>query len=286
MNKRLQRNATIRKAHLSFVKMEGLGNDYVYLDGFTQTVRNPSRLARVMSDRAFGVGSDGLVWILPSRRADARMRMFNADGSEAEMCGNAIRCVARYLYERRGIRSNPLTIETKAGIKTNRLTVRSGRVAAVSVDMGSPIMNPERIPVVAASHRLTLRGREWVCVSMGNPHAVTFVESVEAAPVQSEGPRMERDPVFPKRCNIEFAEVVDRGRIRLRVWERGAGETMACGTGACATLVAAVLNGLSDRRAAIDLPGGTLQIEWREADGHVWMTGAAEFVFEGVWLRD
>jgi len=274
-----------RQTGLAFVKMTGLGNDYVYLDGFGQPISNPARLAVRMSDRHFGVGSDGLVLILPSRHADARMRMFNADGSEAEMCGNAIRCVARYLFERRGVRSNPLNVETKAGIKTIHLVIRNGRMTAATVDMGVPILDPDRIPVAAASNRISLRGREWTCVSMGNPHAVTFVDSIETAPVQTEGPLLERDPIFPKRCNIEFAQVINRRRIRLRVWERGAGETMACGTGACATLVAAVLNGLTDRQATIELPGGNLRIEWRKEDGHVVMTGGAEFVFEGTWLK-
>jgi len=269
-----------------FTKMTALGNDYVYLDGFERPIRNPAHWARWMSDRHFGVGSDGLVLILPSRRAEARMRMFNADGSEAEMCGNAIRCVARYLFERRGIRANPMTIETRSGIKTIRLTVRNGRVTKVTVDMGRPILDPALIPVAAATHRVSLRGREWTCVSMGNPHAVTFVESVETAPVRAEGPILEYDPLFPRRCNIEFAQICDRHHIRLRVWERGAGETLACGTGACATLVAAVLNGLADRRATLALPGGELRIEWREEDDHVWMTGGAEFVFDGVWRRE
>jgi len=270
---------------LPFTKMTGLGNDYVYVDGFRHRVANPGRLAVAMADRHFGVGSDGLVLILPSRRADCRMRMFNADGSEAEMCGNAIRCVAKFLYERRRLRQTAITVETACGIKPIRLAVRGGRMTAATVDMGAPELEPARIPVAAPSNRVRLGGRRWICVSMGNPHAVTFVTDVKTAPVQEKGPVFERAALFPRRCNIEFAEIVDRRRIRMRVWERGAGETLACGTGACATAVAAVLNGLADRTVELELLGGRLQIEWRESDGRVRMTGGAEFVFDGVWLK-
>ena len=270
---------------MQFTKMTGIGNDYVYVNGFRRRIPQPSRLAAAMADRHFGVGSDGLVLILPSRKADCRMRMFNADGSEAEMCGNAIRCVAKYVYERKLVRKTALTVETASGIKPIRLTVRGGRMTAATVDMGAPILEPARIPVAAASNRIRLGGFAWTCVSMGNPHAVTFVARAAEAPVLTKGPVFERAPVFPRRCNIEFAEVVNRGRIAMRVWERGAGETLACGTGACATAVAGVLNGLTDRTVEVALLGGRLRIEWREADGHVLMTGGAEFVFDGVWLK-
>ncbi len=270
---------------LQFTKMTGIGNDYVYLDGFRQRIADPARLAVAMADRHFGVGSDGLVLILPSRKADCRMRMFNADGSEAEMCGNAIRCVAKYVYDRKLVRKTALAVETACGIKPIRLTVRGGRMTAATVDMGAPILDPDRIPVAAKTNKIRLGGLAWTCVSMGNPHAVTFVKSAADAPVLTKGPGFERASVFPRRCNIEFAEVVNRGCIKMRVWERGAGETLACGTGACATAVAGVLNGLTDRTVDLELLGGRLRIEWREADGHVRMTGGAEFVFDGVWLK-
>lgn len=270
---------------LQFTKMTGIGNDYVYINGFRRRVTAPSRLAVAMSERHFGVGSDGLVLILPSRKADCRMRMYNADGSEAEMCGNAIRCVAKYAYERKLVRKTDLTVETACGIKRIRLAVRGGRMTSATVDMGAPILEPARIPVAARSNRIRLGGFDWTCVSMGNPHAVTFVKSVADAPVLTKGPVFEHASLFPRRCNIEFAEVVGRKTIRMRVWERGAGETLACGTGACATAVAGVLNGLTDREVDVELTGGRLHIVWREADGRVLMTGGAEFVFDGVWLK-
>jgi diaminopimelate epimerase len=270
---------------LQFTKMTGIGNDYVYIDGFRHRIAEPSRLAVAMADRHFGVGSDGLVLILPSRKADCRMRMFNSDGSEAEMCGNAIRCVAKYVYDRKLVRKTALTVETACGIKPIRLAVRGGRMISATVDMGTPILEPARIPVAARTNRIKLGGYAWTCVSMGNPHAVTFVKSVSEAPVLTKGPGFEIAPVFPRRCNIEFAEVVDRRLIRMRVWERGAGETLACGTGACATAVAGVLNGLTDREVDVELTGGRLHIAWRESDGRVLMTGGAEFVFDGMWLK-
>jgi diaminopimelate epimerase len=270
---------------LRFTKMTGIGNDYVYIDGFSQTISQPSKLAIAMSNRNFGVGSDGLVLILPSRKADCRMRMFNSDGSEAEMCGNAIRCVAKYVHDRGLVKKTRLTVETACGLKPITLSVKAGRMVSATVEMGAPILEPEKIPVAARSNRLKLGGLEWTCVSMGNPHAVTFVRSVADAPVLDKGPVFEHASVFPRRCNIEFAEIVSRTRIRMRVWERGAGETLACGTGACATAVAAVLNGLTGREVDVDLLGGTLRIAWSEADNGVRMTGGAEFVFDGVWLK-
>ncbi|MFO7534900.1 MAG: diaminopimelate epimerase [Kiritimatiellia bacterium] len=270
---------------MKFTKMTGIGNDYVYVDGFSQRVSQPSRLAIAMSNRNFGVGSDGLVLILPSRKADCRMRMFNSDGSEAEMCGNAIRCVAKFVHDRGLVRQTALTVETACGIKPITLAVRAGRMVAATVEMGAPILEPVRIPVAAKSNRIKMGGFAWTCVSMGNPHAVTFVKSAADAPVLDKGPVFEHDSVFPRRCNIEFAEVVNRRHIRMRVWERGAGETLACGTGACATAVAGVLNGLTDREVDVELTGGTLHIAWSEKDNGVRMTGGAEFVFDGVWLK-
>ncbi len=270
---------------LKFTKMTGIGNDYVYIDGFSQKINQPSQLAIAMSNRNFGVGSDGLVLILPSRKADCRMRMFNSDGSEAEMCGNAIRCVAKFVHDRGLVRKRNLTVETACGIKPIALTVKNGRMVSATVEMGRPILEPERIPVAAKTNRIRLGGLDFTCVSMGNPHAVAFVKSVADAPVLDKGPVFEHASVFPRRCNIEFAEIVSRKRIRMRVWERGAGETLACGTGACATAVAAVLNGLTDRTVDVELTGGTLRIAWDEKDDGVRMTGGAEFVFDGLWLK-
>jgi diaminopimelate epimerase len=270
---------------LKFTKMHGCGNDYVYIDGHVEKIAAPARLAPLISDRHFGAGSDGLVLILPSRKADARMRMFNADGTEAEMCGNAIRCVARYVYERRHVRRAVMTIETKAGVKTIRLTTKGGRVDAITVDMGAPVLTPADIPVAAASNRIRIGARAFVCVSMGNPHAVTFVPDVTRAPVREQGPALERHALFPRRCNIEFCQVITRDRLRMRVWERGAGETLACGTGACAAVVAAALEGKTGRRVRVGLLGGELAIEWSARDNHVYMTGPAEFVYDGVWLK-
>ena len=276
---------------IRFTKMQGAGNDYVYIVATVQDVSHPERLAVEMSDRHFGVGSDGLVLILPSDKADFRMRMFNADGSEAQMCGNASRCVGKYVYEHGLTTQKTLLLETASGIKVLDLHVSDGKVSRVSVDMGVPVLEPAAIPVNLPGERvvdmpITVAGEEYrmTCVSMGNPHAVLFVPSLDAVDVHGLGPLAEHHALFPERCNIEFAEIVSPTEIRMRVWERGAGETLACGTGACATLVAAVLNGLTQRRAKLRLLGGDLDIAWRE-DGRVCMTGGAETVFDGVWLR-
>jgi len=268
---------------IPFTKMQGLGNDYVYVDNRAGVVKNPGTLAIKVSDRHFGIGSDGLVLIENSDVATARMRMFNADGSESEMCGNAIRCVARFVWERWNVRVNPMTIETKAGIKPIRVSEQGGVFSGAAVDMGEPILEPAQIPVQGDSHRLSIQGSEFVCVSMGNPHAVTFVNSTATAPVLAQGPALETDPVFPRRSNIEFCEVLSADRVKMRVWERGAGETLACGTGACATAVACALTGKTGRSVTVELLGGPLQIDWQESDNHVIMTGPAEFVFDGVW---
>lgn len=276
---------------MRFTKMHGAGNDYVYIDCMKGAPAHPEQLAISMSDRHFGIGSDGLVLILPSQVADFRMRMFNADGSEAQMCGNASRCVGKYVYDNGLTDKTEITLETKAGIKPMRLTVVDGKVSSVRVDMGEPVLEPIRIPVALSGERavavpLELPGAAFTmtCVSMGNPHAVVFVPSLGEVDVHKWGPIAERHPLFPERCNIEFAEVLSPEEITMRVWERGAGETLACGTGACATLVAAVLNGLTGRSARLRLLGGTLDITWSEDDNHVYMSGGAVTVFDGEWL--
>lgn len=281
-------------AMLKFTKMHGLGNDYVYVDCTREVpagfMENLPEIARRVSHRHFGVGSDGLVLILPSRVADFRMRMFNADGSEAEMCGNAIRCVGKYLYDYGLTAKTSLTIETLAGVKELELVVNPDRnqVKLVRVDMGEPVLEPRRIPVAAEGQALVdvpvpLEGETYriTAVSMGNPHAVIFVEDVAAFPVGQVGPRLEHHPLFPNRVNVEFVQVLGDGNLKMRVWERGAGETMACGTGACAALVAAVLNGLAPRAARVQLLGGDLLVEWSTVNNRIYMTGPAVKVFDG-----
>ncbi len=275
---------------MRFTKMHGAGNDYIYVDCFTETVRDPSKTARIVSDRHFGVGSDGLVLILPSEKADFRMRMFNADGTEAEMCGNAIRCVGKYLYDNNmTCGKQEVTIETLAGVKALKLFVRDGLVSEARVDMGEPCLKPALIPVISekeifVDEPVNVDGEIYrlTCVSMGNPHAITYMPDVDSYPLHVKGPAFEHHPLFPKRTNTEIVQVIDRQTLKMRVWERGAGETLACGTGACAVLVASVLNGVSDRKATVKLLGGELLIEWDEETNHVFMTGPAVKVFEGV----
>ena len=273
---------------IKFTKMHGLGNDYVYIDCINQTIDNKSDLARFVSNRNFGVGSDGLILICKSDIADFKMRMFNQDGSEAEMCGNGIRCVGKFVYDKGLTNKTIVNIETLAGIKTLNLNVEKGEVNTVRVDMGEPILKPENIPVISRESPVkTLKviaddkEFKFTCVSMGNPHAITFVDDVRNFNVHKYGKIVEIDKVFPKKTNVEFAEIIDRQNIKMRVWERGAGETLACGTGACATLVACNLNGLTDREANIELLGGVLNIKWDENDNHVYMTGPAVTVFDG-----
>ena len=279
---------------LRFTKMHGIGNDYVYVDCFSQPKPDGAALARAVSPRRTGVGSDGVILILPSLTADCRMEMYNADGSRGEMCGNGIRCVGKYVYEHGLSRNNPLRVETDAGTKTLYLHIENGHVSAVTVDMGEPILDPARIPVATSAsrvirHPLEVQGTSWevTAVSMGNPHCVIFVDSVEQAPVQQVGPLIEHHPFFPARVNVEFIEPRDRRTLRMRVWERGSGETDACGTGACAALVAASLLDIVDRQATVELRGGPLTIDWRLEDNHVYMTGPAEEVFTGelLWPR-
>lgn len=275
---------------MRFTKMQGIGNDYIYVNCFEETVRDPGALAVRMSRPHFGVGSDGLVLIEPSDVADFAMRIFNSDGSESEMCGNAIRCIGKYVYERGLTDKTEISVMTGAGLKLLKLHTRGGKVHAVQVDMGTPELNPRLVPVdlpgeIILGHRLEVGGMVYPihCVSMGNPHCVIFVSDPDDVDLQSVGPMLENHRIFPNRTNVEFVSIRDRHHLRMRVWERGAGETMACGTGSCAALVASVLTGKCDRSAEIKLNGGVLQIDWSAADNHVYMEGPAEFVFDGLW---
>lgn len=276
---------------LRFTKMHGAGNDYVYVEGFTQPVpADPAALSRRIAHRRFGVGGDGLILILPSNVADARMQMFNADGSEAEMCGNGIRCVAKYVYDHGLCRRDVLRIETGAGVLPVALEVADGRVRRVRVDMGPPILEAVRIPTTlpgdpVVDRELSVGGQALrvTCVSMGNPHCIVFVPELSDRWVLGLGPEIERDGHFPARVNVEFVEVVSRQELRQRTWERGSGETWACGTGASAVCVAGVLTGRTDRRVLIHLLGGDLELVWDDSDNHVYMTGPAEEVFTGEW---
>ncbi len=273
---------------LHFTKMHGISNDYIYVNAFTTQVPDPVRVAQKVSDRRTGIGGDGLILICPSTTAHARMEMYNADGSRGEMCGNGIRCVGKYLYEHGLAQTNPLKVDTDAGLKTLFLELQQGKVVRVTVDMGEPILDGPRIPVAAAgqviNQLLEVDGQPYqvTCVSMGNPHCVTFVEAVEPLELEKIGPRFEHHPFFPRRVNTEFIQVVSPAELNMRVWERGSGETWACGTGACAAAVAAVLNHKTGRRVTLHLRGGDLEVEWRAEDNHVYMTGPAEEVFEGT----
>lgn len=276
---------------MRFTKMHGAGNDYVYVNGFDEALPSDlPELARRISDRRFGVGGDGLILILPSTVADARMQMFNADGSEAEMCGNGIRCVAKYVYDHGIARKAELRIETRAGVMPLSVHAAGDRVQSVRVDMGPPILEAARIPttlpgtpVVDAPLEIAGRTFQVTSVSMGNPHCVIFVEQASDELVLGYGPRIEVDPHFPARVNVEFVEVVDQGRVRQRTWERGSGETWACGTGASAVCVAGVLTGRTSRRIVNHLRGGDLELHWDETDNRVYMTGPAVEVFSGDW---
>lgn len=275
---------------IKFTKMHGLGNDYVYIDCYSQEVNlgNISDLAKFMSNRHFGIGSDGIILICKSEIADFKMRMFNFDGSEAEMCGNGIRCVGKFVYDKGLTNKKTVKIETLAGIKILNLNVKNSKVETVRVDMDEPILNPKEIPVnfdkePVKELKIKAIDREFdfTCVSMGNPHSITIVENTKEFDIEKYGPVLETDEHFPKRSNIEFIEIIDENNIKMRVWERGAGETLACGTGACATAVACNINGLTKRKVNIELLGGTLEIDWDEETNHVFMTGPATTVFEG-----
>jgi diaminopimelate epimerase len=276
---------------MRFTKMHGAGNDYVYVDCFNQPPpRDPAGLSKAISDRHFGVGSDGLILIGPSERGDARMRMFNADGSEAEMCGNGVRCVAKYVYDHGLARKPTVKIETGRGVLTLDLEVENDRVEHVRVDMGEPILQGERIPTILPGNppldvSLPRQPLRVTCVSMGNPHAVAFVNLITDELVLGVGPQVEKDGAFPRRTNVEFVQVHNPGEATMRVWERGSGETLACGTGACAVCVAGVLTGRTQRRLLVHLRGGDLNLHWSEADNHVYMTGPAVEVFSGEWVE-
>ena len=274
---------------LRFTKMHGCGNDYIYFNCFTQQVDDPEALSSRLSDRHFGVGGDGVVLICPSETADVRMRMFNADGSEGKMCGNATRCIGKYAYERGLVKKPVMTLETLSGIKTLKLTVENDEVTAVRVDMGKPVLSPADIPVrlpgeraIDVEHVLAGEARRFSCVSMGNPHCVVFVKRVDAIDIGHVGPQFEHAGAFPARVNTEFVRVVNRRTLKMRVWERGNGETAACGTGACAAVVAAVENGHCDKDADITVKvrGGDLVV--RYTDDAVYLTGNASLVYEGV----
>lgn len=273
---------------MKFTKMHGCGNDYVYVNCFEEQVEKPEELAIKVSDRHFGIGSDGLILICPSEIADFRMKMYNADGSEGEMCGNGIRCVAKYVYEHGMTSKEQISVETTAGIKYLELTVEQGKVALVKVDMGEPILSTPQIPVRCdkdqmVNEPLTVKGREHhvTCVSMGNPHAVIFVPDISSLNLQAIGPYFENHEAFPNRINTEFVQVKSRSEINMRVWERGAGETWACGTGTCASVMACILNDYTDHEVLVHLMGGDLTVQYDQESNHVFMIGSATTVFEG-----
>lgn len=273
---------------MEFTKMQGCGNDYVYVNGFENKIDNPNKLSEIVSDRHFGIGSDGLIVINPSEKADFKMSMYNADGSEGKMCGNGIRCVAKYVYDNKMTDKTTITVETLSGIKTLELNVKNDKVETVKVNMGTPILLPKDVPVVSDKDKvvdepIVIDDKEYriTCVSMGNPHAITFIENTDDLEIETIGPKFENNPIFPDRVNTEFIQVLDRNTVKMRVWERGSGETFACGTGACATVVACVLNGLTDDKVTVKLLGGDLFIEYYREENTVYMTGPAKVSFTG-----
>lgn len=273
---------------MKFTKMHGIGNDYVYVNCFEESVKNPAEVSKFVSDRHFGIGSDGLILISPSATADFRMNIYNADGSQAEMCGNGIRCVAKYVYDYGLTDKTEISVETLAGIKYLRLQVENGKVASVEVNMGAPILEPKEIPVAVEESPVVnvpveVKGKIYhmTCVSMGNPHAIIFMNNVKDLDIEAIGPYFENHTVFPKRTNTEFVEVLDRNTVNMRVWERGSDETLACGTGACATTVACILNDKTENEVTVHLLGGDLKIRWDREANQVYMTGSATVVFDG-----
>ncbi|OWK36210.1 diaminopimelate epimerase [Fimbriiglobus ruber] len=276
---------------MRFTKMHGIGNDYVYVNCFAEKMpADPAALSIKVADRHFGIGGDGLILICPSEKADARMRMFNADGSESEMCGNGLRCVAKYVYDHGIARKPRLQLETGRGVLTVDLEVKNDKVARVRVNMGEPILEPARIPTTFGGTQvvdapLTVGGQTYAvtCVSMGNPHAVIYIPDAAAVPLEAVGPGLETAPVFPRRANIHFVQVHSPNEVTMRTWERGSGITLACGTGACGVCVAGVLTGRTGRKLLAHLPGGDLELEWSAADNNVYMTGPATEVFSGDW---
>lgn len=283
---------------MMFFKMQGLGNDYVYIDCTEK--KEPidvKSLSRKLSDRHFGIGSDGLILLCRSKIADLKMRMFNKDGTEAQMCGNGIRCVAKLAYELGIIEGETTTIETLSGIKKLKLNIIKGKVKNVEVDMGEPILIPEKIPIIEdesveiedgkikTKFRVNEDNFEFTCVSIGNPHAVTFVKDLSKIEINKYGPIFENLSIFPEKTNVEFVEIIDRDNIKMRVWERGTGETLACGTGACCSVVAGYLNDFTNRKVKVELLGGNLEIEWK-LNNHIYMTGPAVTVFKGEWINE
>lgn len=274
---------------MKFTKMEGLGNDYVYVNCFQEQVDNPQELAIRVSDRHFGIGSDGLILIKPSEIADFTMDMYNADGTRSEMCGNGIRCVGKYVYDYGLTKKTDILIETLAGVKKLHLAVNEkNQVYEVTVMMGEPVLKPELVPVVASGEQvvntpINVDGTAYniTCVSMGNPHAIVFVDDVSEIAIEKIGPLFEHHDLFPRRVNAEFVQIIDRDHVRMRVWERGTGETLACGTGACATAVACILNGKTNEEVTVHLRGGDLRIQWDRGKNLVYMTGPATTVFDG-----
>ena len=273
---------------MKFTKMQGLGNDYVYVNCFKEKIENPSEVAIKVSNRNFGVGSDGLIMINPSKVADCEMEMYNADGSRGEMCGNGIRCVGKYMYDYGLTDKTSISVETLGGIKYLDFTVENGKVKLVKVDMGSPELVPANIPIVAEGDSvinapIIVDGKEYrmTGVSMGNPHTVVYIDDVQGLEIEKIGPKFENHERFPNRINTEFARVIDRNTVEMRVWERGSGETLACGTGACAVAVASILNGLTENKVTVKLLGGDLQIEWDRETNKIYMTGPAAVSFEG-----
>lgn len=273
---------------MEFTKMHGCGNDYVYVNGFTNKIENPNKLSEIVSNRNFGIGSDGLIVINPSDVADFKMSMYNADGSEGKMCGNGIRCVAKYVYDNKMTDKTTITVETLSGIKTLVLNVEDEKVKTVRVNMGTPILKSKDVPVVSDKEQvidepIKVNDKEYriTCVSMGNPHAVTFIDDTDSLEIEKIGPLFENNEIFPDRVNTEFIQVVDRNNIKMRVWERGSGETLACGTGACASVVACVLNGLTEKKVTVSLLGGDLFIEYNQEENVVYMTGPATISFTG-----
>ena len=274
---------------MKFTKMHGCGNDYIYVNCFTEKIEEPSVIAKKVSDRHFGIGSDGLILICPSETADFKMRMFNADGSEGKMCGNGIRCVAKYVYDYGLTDKTQISVETLGGIKYLDLTVEDGEVSLVKVDMGKPELEADLIPIISEREQvidepIEVDGKEYhmTGVSMGNPHAVIYVDDVKGLDLEKIGPKFENHERFPKRINTEFVHCIDRQTVEMRVWERGSGETLACGTGACAVAVSSILNNLTDTQVTVKLLGGDLQIEWDREKDRVFMTGPATVVFDGV----
>lgn len=273
---------------MRFTKMQGLGNDYVYVNCFQETIENPSEAAIKVSDRHFGIGSDGLILIKPSEVADFRMDMYNADGSQAEMCGNGIRCVAKYVYDYGLTDQTEISVETLAGIKYLKLQIMDGKVVRITVNMGQPELVPDKIPVQADGDRvvdepIVVNGVTYkmTCVSMGNPHCIVFIDDTANFPLEEIGPIFENHERFPKRVNTEFIQILNRNEVNMRVWERGSGETLACGTGACASAVACVLNGLTEDEITLHLLGGDLSVRWDREENVVYMTGPAKVVFDG-----